>query len=204
MDLVEQKKKIRGEMKEKLRAADQAELATASQKLCQKISELPEFQQAQNLAFYMPLKTEANILPLLETSLKQKKNCFVPKVRPDGSCLMDFYLLANDKPLQEQLEPGAFGIMEPKSSLPKLTEQIPPCELCMLVPAVSFDKSKNRLGKGKGFYDRFLQNYPKPVKKIGVCFDFQLIGALPTESTDFPMDVVITEKKIIGCEVPRK
>lgn len=195
MDLVENKRKVRGEMKEKLRNTTPNELLIASNELCKKISLLTEFCEAENLAFYMPLKTEVDIFPLITAALQQNKRCFIPKVRPDNSCLMDFYLLSNNEPLESQLEPGAFGILEPKSTLPVLGKQIPSCELTMLVPAVSFDKNKNRLGKGKGFYDRFLQKYPKPIKKIGVCFDFQLVETLPTESTDFPMDLVITEKQ---------
>ncbi|MCF0205812.1 MAG: 5-formyltetrahydrofolate cyclo-ligase, partial [Bacteroidales bacterium] len=61
----------------------------------------------------------------------------------------------------------------------------------IIVPGVAFDRNGNRLGRGRGYYDRFLCKYPK-VEKIGICFDFQLLEEIPTEPTDIRMDKVVS------------
>ena len=88
------------------------------------------------------------------------------------------------------LQSGAFGIEEPTGSL---VENLHEIELS-IIPGVAFDRSGNRLGRGKGYYDRALtklQSY-----RIGVCFQLQLLPHIPVEATDLPMDEVWTEQ---GC-----
>ena len=65
----------------------------------------------------------------------------------------------------------------------------------IVVPGVAFDRERNRLGRGKGYYDRLLSQLK--ASAIGICFDFQLKGQIPTEPFDRKMDLVITEKEII-------
>ena len=62
----------------------------------------------------------------------------------------------------------------------------------IVVPGVAFDRKRNRMGRGRGFYDRLLKSTPNAVK-VGVAFDFQIFDAIPVEPFDVPMDVVITE-----------
>ena len=70
--------------------------------------------------------------------------------------------------------------------------QLPNCQLSIaIVPAMAFDKQGHRLGRGKGYYDRFLSRIPN-IYKIGVCFPFQMLESIPSESTDVVMDEVIT------------
>ena len=65
----------------------------------------------------------------------------------------------------------------------------------IIVPGVIFDREKNRLGYGKGYYDRYLSN--KDIYKIGICFSDQVIDLLPSESHDIKMNIIITEKEKI-------
>ena len=67
--------------------------------------------------------------------------------------------------------------------------------MCMgrfLVPGLAFDRSGNRLGRGKGYFDRFLKNLPGAVKKIGLAYDFQILESIPTFPHDIPVDLVIS------------
>lgn len=94
----------------------------------------------------------------------------------------------------DDLEIGRFGIRMPKNTCP----QVDLIELdAIVVPGRAFDAKKNRLGRGYGFYDRFLSVIPKKVRKIGLGFDFQIKKELPVEEHDVPMDVIITESGII-------
>ena len=84
------------------------------------------------------------------------------------------------------LQEGAFGIMEPCGELFTDYEAID----VAIIPGMAFDRHGNRLGRGKGYYDRFLPLLPTRVFKIGVCFPFQLLDDIPMEEHDIKMDVV--------------
>ena len=91
----------------------------------------------------------------------------------------------------ESLKPGPFGILEPKAD----GIEVPKNEIdLIIVPGVAFDKDKNRMGRGRGFYDRLLSTLNAP--KVGICFGFQMIPQVPVEPLDKKMDYVITEDTI--------
>ena len=93
---------------------------------------------------------------------------------------------------KESLKTGVFGILEPSEDC----EAVPESEIdLIIVPGVAFDRQHNRLGRGKGFYDRLLSTLDVP--KIGICYDFQLKDQIPTEPFDRKMDLIITEKEIL-------
>lgn len=100
------------------------------------------------------------------------------------------YKLAN---FSELIEKKEFG---PKILGPKLeaTEVIPDV---ILIPGIVFSESGERIGRGKGFYDKYLANYRGI--KIGLCFSLQVTQSLPTERHDVALDYIVTEEKIIKC-----
>ena len=91
---------------------------------------------------------------------------------------------------------GPFGVMEPSEDSRKLYLE----ELAgVLVPGLGFNKKGRRLGRGRGFYDKALADYPGP--KIGICFDCQVLEQdLPEEAHDIRVDILVTEKEIIQCK----
>ena len=91
-----------------------------------------------------------------------------------------------------QMKAGAFGILEPDATI----DPVPDSRIdLIIVPGIAFDRSFNRLGRGKGYYDRLLSTLTVP--KIGICFDFQLFDSIPAEPFDKKMDMIITEKEVI-------
>ena len=88
-----------------------------------------------------------------------------------------------------ELQRGTYGLLEPFNN-ERLTPDL------VLVPGVAFDAKGGRLGRGKGFYDRWLQAHPTVVK-VGVCFDFQIVPAIPMEAHDQTVDFVVTEKRTL-------
>ena len=92
---------------------------------------------------------------------------------------------------ESRLELGAFHIEEPTGDNIADPEEI---EL-VVVPAVAYDRRGNRLGRGKGFYDRFLAS--TKATKIGVGYEFQLLDEIPAEAHDVPMDMVITQNTTV-------
>ena len=96
------------------------------------------------------------------------------------------------------LEPKTFGIMEPKElyirefSYKKLD--------LVIIPGIVLDKKGHRIGYGHGYYDRFLKTLNKDVKKIGLAFELQVVDEIPEEEHDVPVDIVVTEKRVLKCE----
>jgi 5-formyltetrahydrofolate cyclo-ligase len=111
------------------------------------------------------------------------KELFLPKV--DGDTLK---IVAYDK---SRLITGAYNILEPDDNNYFPVEDI---EL-IIIPGVAFDKQKNRLGRGKGYYDKLLSN--TEAFKIGICYDFQLVDEISTDAHDIKMDIVIAPNCVI-------
>ncbi len=96
---------------------------------------------------------------------------------------------------EEDLEKGKWGIMEPRRSRRK---KVRPDRLdLVIVPGIGFDYKGNRLGFGRGCYDRFLQEMPSRIPRIGLAFDLQMVKELPHYPWDKKMDLIITEERII-------
>ena len=152
------------------------------------------FRRAKKLFLFAPKKEEVNLLPLVKLAWKQGKIVAFPRCDV-GSETISFFELAPG----EKLFPGAFGIYEPGA-------EAKPCEpdahtLC-LVPGLTFDRTGNRLGYGKGYYDRFLATFPGI--SAGVVYDEFLSDALPPEDWDRPVDLLFTDKNAIGVSRPVK
>jgi 5-formyltetrahydrofolate cyclo-ligase len=69
----------------------------------------------------------------------------------------------------------------------------------ILVPGVAYDEHGRRLGYGGGFYDGLLSEVTRPVLRIGLCFDLQIVDAVPAGEADEPVDVVISERRVVRC-----
>ena len=139
-----------------------------------------------NISIYYPCSNEVNILKIFDIEYFKKFNFLLPIIEKKN--FMNFYKWKKN----DILILNKFGVPEPIKSK-KIIPQI------VLVPLLSFDKSKNRLGYGKGFYDRFLNQYIRTNKKIitvGVAFSFQKHHKLPINIRDYKLDYIITEKGI--------
>ena len=91
------------------------------------------------------------------------------------------------------LEEGKYGIMEPSSD----EYFANPEEIDLaVIPGIAFDRTGNRMGRGKGYYDRLLADLPDAMK-IGICFGFQLFDKIPADSHDIGMDIIMTENEIL-------
>ncbi len=174
MGVKEEKAKVRSELGTIRIRPD--ERKKASDLICKRISSLDEWMSAKTVLLYAPLPDEPDILCLIDYS---KTICF-PRYNADRT-----YEAAAVNHLND-LVPGKFGILEPSDRCNKLK----PTEINLtLVPGVAFDKDMNRLGRGRGFYDRWLMDLSS--KKIGVGFDHQLLEVVPTEPHDAKLDVIV-------------
>lgn len=138
--------------------------------------------------FFVSFNNEVDTHEIIKSALKNK-TVVVPKVvhhEIEPSLIIDF----------DNLVPsGRFNIPEPIEIMKIANKNIN----MVLVPGIAFDKEGYRLGYGFGFYDKFLKKVPKAIK-IGLAFDFQVVGNVPRESHDVPVDLVVTEEKIVKCK----
>ncbi len=140
-----------------------------------------------NISLYYPSSFEVDVFKILDVEYFKKFKFLLPVINKSGS--MNFYPWERN----EILLLNKYGIPEPIK-----TKKIVPSVI--LLPMLAFDKNKNRIGYGKGFYDRYLARFLKVHKKIltvGVAFSFQKYHKLPVNSKDFKLDCIITEKGIL-------
>tara|TARA_E500000178_G_C16969393_1_gene730160 strand:+ start:968 stop:1519 length:552 start_codon:yes stop_codon:yes gene_type:complete len=139
------------------------------------------------ISLYYPSSFEVDVLKILKVEYFKKFNFLLPIIQKNKS--MEFYKWKHN----EILYVNKYGIPEPIKTI-KIIPSI------MLVPLLAFDKDKNRLGYGKGYYDKYLFKYIKTHKHIltvGVAFSFQKYNKLPVNKKDFKLNFIITEKGII-------
>jgi len=141
------------------------------------------------IAGYSPSDYEVNIKSFLEKASKYKYNISLPVIKSSSN--MSFIPWRYKDPLQV----NKFGILEPAY---KKKEIIPDL---IMVPLVAFDNDLNRIGYGKGYYDRMLKKISKYKKKtifLGIAYSFQRCSKIPVNKYDFKLDYIFTERGIIS------
>ncbi len=187
-DPAKKKQRIREHFLEVRKNLTSAFVKEKSHEILKSVSELNEFRDANNVHTYVSIKKnkEVDTFPLIEKCFRDNKHVIVPKIRENGQ-LKHFRLRTLG-----QLQVNDWGVMEPVEG-----EIVPVSDLdVVIVPMVAGDPKKNRLGYGKGYYDRFLNNCV--ATKIGLLFDCQLYESeLPVEPFDVPLDYLVTESRQI-------
>lgn len=145
-----------------------------------------EFKKAKVVMFYVSLADEVDTHSMIDEALEMGKRVCVPVILKEGKKL----IASEIKDRVIDLESQHFGISQPKQG--KMRE-IPLEDIdLVIVPGVAFDKKNLRLGRGHGYYDRFLCSLPRNTKTIGLAFDFQVVEDLPHEPHDIPVSKIIT------------
>ena len=173
------KKELRRYIAQQKRNYSVAQKTEWSSSLFQKLEGHPLFLQAHTLLLYHSLPDEVQTHEFIKRWHPYKR-IVLPLVKGEE---LEFRYYEGENSLQA----GAFGIEEPTGSL---VENLHEIELS-IIPGVAFDRSGNRLGRGKGYYDRLLPRIPSAYK-AGICFPFQLVEEVPAESFDIRMDIIIT------------
>ena len=126
----------------------------------------------------------------------EKTKVYLPRVLPDGG--MDFISLGRN--WDNQIQAGMYGIPEPNSGAGEPYNIANAAETLVIVPGLAFDAAGHRLGRGKGYYDRFLGKAGmQNAIKLGVCWAMQVVDKITPESHDIPMDWICHERGFIGC-----
>ena len=170
-------------------------LAAKSTEICKKILSSPQYKDATTLFAYMALPDEVDLTPVILDALQKGKNVALPKIISQSENIIKFFYLDKSKKLTEQTATGTYNILEPDESLQATPE--PAHKTLILVPGRAFTKGGARLGRGKGYYDRYLGDRllrcaRNDVVVAGVCFDFQIKKSLPVDDRDIKMDMIFS------------
>ena len=172
-----EKKELRREMKRQTLALTESEVKRQSEAVMKILLQQVEFRRPSVVALFAPLADEIQLLPLVE-----KLSCRVVLPRVEGDD-MEFYDYDSGA-----MQIGSFGIVEPQGVEPIEAEQID----LMVVPGVAFTAAGDRLGRGKGYYDRYLSREGFRAFCVGVCYEHQVVESLPVEPHDKAMDEVVS------------
>ena len=186
-DLQIKKDEIRKQILEKRSSLSLEEVNKKSELIIENLT--PYLKNAQNIMIFMDMKNEVRITKLIE--LYPEKNFFISKIVNSKNREMKI-----NKYNENELVLHKFGYYE-SSSDDFYDEKILDI---VIVPALAFDSSKNRIGFGGGYYDTFLNKVRGKNKNtlfIGVCYDFQMIEEVPIEGHDVTLDFVINESEVL-------
>ena len=184
-----QKSILRARIRELVRGLLPEERRSLSANLCALMREQLPWRSAKSVLLFAPLPDEPDITPLLDDAIREKPVVAVPRFDSNKSCYVAALLTA-----RAAMEPGPFGALEPDAGCPV----VPLNQLdLVLVPAVAYDFTGRRLGRGKGFYDRLLAEVRG--HKCGVAFDAQIIAAVPEEPHDVRVNSILTPTRWHLC-----
>ena len=186
--IFEEKNKLRRDLLKKRKDLSPSVSQEKSSLILKVLLSEKAFIDAVSVALYFPVNGEVDTREIFKKCIDLEKKVFFPRTR--GSDLV-FLRTRN----VEELTPGAFAIPEP----PADAERARSDELdLVLVPGVAFDLSGNRIGYGKGFYDRFLKDIPRQAR-FGLAYQFQVLKSVPFNETDEKAGRIITEDGAINC-----
>lgn len=189
--LIHNKGELRVIFRERLSRIHPRERQNYSVRINEKLIELPEFKKAASVMTYLSLSREAETFGFARVVLKEKKTLIVPKVCKTRRSL----LACRIQSLDQGFIANRYGIMEPDE------EHTDP-EDCLdipfhVIPALAFAQNGYRLGRGGGYYDRFLAPLSQKAFFAGICFDCQLVDVLPTNPWDIPVHCIVTESRVL-------
>ncbi len=181
------KQQIRREIEAQRGVLDTQWLEAASVRIVENLQSLEVFQSSETVALYMAIAGEVNLDSLFQKCRELGKRTCIPVFNAKEK----LYEMAEITP-ETECSTGHYGIREPLS--PAL---IPMGNVdLVVVPGVAFDRKGNRLGRGGGYYDRLLEEFSGT--SVAVTFDFQVLPTIPVEQHDKPVDILVTEMKIMN------
>lgn len=191
--LQEEKDRLRRIVLARRRSLSRAHGLTAARSAAMNLIGVPEVRRAHSVMVYLTYKSELPTEFVIEMLRAEGKALYAPRIGPCG------HLLAAQLPPDVELRSGPYDVPEPVG-----TECVDPRQLdAVIVPGVAFDLSGRRLGFGKGYYDRFLPALRPEAVKVGLVYDLQLVPEVPAGPNDVPVDIIVTESRVVRAGVLR-
>lgn len=179
------KDELRAKMRQKRREMTADEVFEKSARIQKQLFSFDKYINAKTVMLYVSAFNEPSTIEIIKDAIEQKKRVVLPVSDTATETIVLSYLDSlND------LAKGAYGISEPRTVKKADTADID----FILVPGLAFDKNGNRMGFGKGYYDKLLCK--TNAEKTALCYEFQLFDEIRADKHDIPMNTIITEDKI--------
>ncbi|MBQ8416221.1 MAG: 5-formyltetrahydrofolate cyclo-ligase, partial [Clostridia bacterium] len=188
------KTQLRRLLKEKRKTLSPEQKKAMDQAIVDHIAATQEFREASVLLLYAPMEGEINLLPLARLAREAGKSIAFPRCDVQTNTMV-FHILTPEARLSE----GAYGIAEPPLEAPIC---VPDEKALCILPALTFDLAGNRLGYGKGYYDRYLADFPGVT--VGAVYASFLVRGVPVDGHDIPVGLLATEQGILTCQEARE
>jgi 5-formyltetrahydrofolate cyclo-ligase len=156
-----------------------------------RVLQFPPYLLSRSVALYSPTRNEVEIEAIRDHALVNGKNVFFPRFGTKD--LLELIKIGS----ASEFSQGRFGILEPtgESRLASRDRE----EMVVFVPGVAFDSRGNRLGRGKGWYDRLIEKELGEATLVALAYDFQIVDEVPTEDWDQRVHYLVTERSIVDC-----
>ena len=186
------KRRLRQQIKNTLKQLSATQLQQKSRAACDNLCSTDEFRRARVIMLFLSLEREIDTTFALQRAFSEEKTVLVPKVIWGDSIIVPVRLETFD----DECESDRYGLRNPIQA-----EIVPAGEIdLVVVPGLAFDTQANRLGRGGGFYDRFLADPNLHARRCGFAFHEQLLPEIPTDSNDQPVDMLVTDQQILRFE----
>ncbi len=185
------KKKLRQQAILRRKAIPPHEREPKDRAIRERLDRIPAIQQAISIMTYISCQGEVDTHALIRQWFAQEKQLFIPRLAPPSPQMEAVEIQDVDRDLRL----GSFGILEPLATLPAVED--PTAIALHIVPGVLFTEQGERLGQGGGYYDRFLKRVAPKAPLIALAYEWQIVKALPQESWDIPIPMIITEERVI-------
>ena len=156
---------------------------------CKRLMDMPEFVQASVVMIYLPITGEVDVSPVALRGWQEQKVICAPKLSWDHRHMLPIEI----RSLQAGLVSTVNGLREPADGEPIALEALD----MVLTPALVFDRHGNRLGRGAGFYDRFLATPEFAGVSVGIAFSEQVVDKVPVHDHDVPVNILVTDEEIM-------
>ena len=189
-----EKEKIREKCLSQRAQISNTKVSSWSKKIKNKFFDLPQLETAKKVMAYASMRKEIETFELLEELLEKGYLVYLPYTRQD---IVDLGT-AQINNLDKDLKDGVFGVQEPVVKI--RDEEVPVDFDIIIVPGACFTVQGYRIGYGGGYYDSFLAKHANGALKVGFCYDCFIVDSIPVEDHDVPVDLIITEKRIINIK----
>lgn len=187
-----QKKTLRAQLRQTMMEIPPAALARASAAACELLVATPEFQAASTVMIFLPLKHEIDTRTLALRAWQQQKIVTVPLVSYEQKHMIPVEL----RSLEESMNTDHYGVRTPQGA-PHPIETID----LVVMPGLGFDRHGHRIGRGLGFYDRFLAQKNFAGSSCGIAMEQQVVEDIPITQHDMPLNMLVTDRQVLRFDV---
>jgi 5-formyltetrahydrofolate cyclo-ligase len=192
------KNQIRADMRAFLTGLSPHERHERSIAACQQLVTTREFKNAQTIMLFMSMPTEVETSTVAVKAWQEGKNITVPRVDWDGKRMEPVEIKSLDVGMQTT-GTGGVSVRQPVEGTVVSLAMID----MIVIPGLAFDRHGYRVGRGRGFYDRFLSQKDFQGLRCALCFHEQLLNeAIPSEPHDVQMDLIVTDREVLRCRGP--